>query len=218
MTDPTTISGVDLARQFYSDHELDFQRAIQVEETAERGFDFTDARFDDWAVQNGYMSGVARDAVSAVERDGLTQQRFRLRGRLNRAARKGIGLHRAFSIEASGGKWRVDLSERFLVQRPTRIIRGLRSTMQNAEQQIEQTGKLIKEQEYLTDEDRTVLMANLSMARMFIFNNMQNIEMIAMMASSGKAPDLRKLLRRFTSSITSEMNPPKPKKARRRRA
>ena len=206
------VSGTELARLFYTDHELMFQRAIQVAETEERGFDFTDAQFDDWAVRNGYMDCVARDAVSAVERDGLTQQRFRLRSRLNRAARKGVGLQRAFSIEANAKQWRVDLSERFLVQRPTRIIRGLRSTMQNAETQIEQTGKLIKEQEFLSDEDRTVLMANLSMARMFIFNNMQNIEMIAMMASSGKAPDLRKLLRRFTSSITSEMNPKPPKK------
>lgn len=214
MSDTTTVSGLDLARQFYADHELMFQRAIQVPETEGRGFDYSDQEFDDWAVRNGYMSGAARDAAG-VERDGLTAQRFKLRGRLNRAARKGLGLARSFSIEASGRRWRIDLTERFLVQRPTRIIRGLRSTMHNAEHQIEQTGKLIKEQDYLSDDDRVVLIANLSMARMFIFNNMQNIEMIAMMASSGQAPDLRKLHRRFTSSLASEMNL-KPKVKRRR--
>ena len=217
MTEINTVSSLEIARQFYLDHELDFQRAHQLNKTEERGFDFTADMFDDWAVDHGWMDGCARN-TSGVERDGLTQQRFRLRHRLNNAARSGVGLLRAFSVEARGGRWRVDLSERFVFERPKEIIRGLKSTFTNTEGQIEKTRELIKAQEYLSDEDRAVLLANLSMASMFIFNNLQNVEMIAIMAASGKTPDFRDLHRKMSRSISVDKKAParSRKKARKR--
>lgn len=215
MTELNVVSSLEIARQFYMDHELAFQRAHQLNKTEERGFDYTADMFDDWAVSHGWMDGVAREATG-VERDGLTQQRFRLRHRLNNAARTGSGLLRAFSVEARGGRWRVDLSERFVFERPREIIRGLKATFTNTEGQIEKTRALIKEQEYLSDEDRGVLLANLSMASMFIFNNLQNVEMIAIMAASGKTPDFRDLHRKMSRSITQEKKSTAKSRKRRR--
>jgi hypothetical protein len=203
MTD--RVSNVELARQFYDYHALSFQRAVQRDKPGDRFFEFSNSEFDDWAVGAGHMTRSARNAGDEIERRGLTQQRYQLRDRMNRAARKGDGVVRAFSVEARGGKWRVNLSEAYVLQKPGSIITGIRSTLSYSERQIEHTRKLVQQNDFLTDEDRMVLYANLGMAQMFIFNSIQTVELVAMTASSGEKPDLRRLRRRMAIALNDEI-------------
>lgn len=135
------VSSLELAEQFYLAHRLDFQRAAKAEETLERGFEYSAEQFDDWAVTAGHMARRADDC-DEIDRHGATNERHKLRSRINRVARRGAGLDRAFSIEASHKKdegWRVVLGERFLAERPLGIMQGIGTNLHSQENNIAAT-------------------------------------------------------------------------------
>ena len=207
-------SNIEMARQFYEHHKFEFEKAIQVAATKDRGFDYSGDRFDDWAVQYGHMPGLTRDAADSTVRYGLSHLRVAMRDRLNRAARKGDGLPRAYSIEGRGGKWRVDLTERFLTHQPPAIIAGIRGMLDLSERRCDQTRALINKQAHIEQEDRLLLLSQLGMAQMFIFNNLQMVELIAMQAATGKRPDLRRLRKKMAKAWEVEQSVARPVRQR----
>jgi hypothetical protein len=84
--------GLDLARQFYTAHELLMTRAAKEAKTEDRQFEFSGDLFDAWAVGAGHMPKRLSGAVDAVEARGLAHLRTSLRHKINRAARRGHGL------------------------------------------------------------------------------------------------------------------------------
>jgi hypothetical protein len=163
------------------------------------------------------MPEPARDAVDE-RRYGLTHLRVTLRDRLNRVARKGTGIPRAFSIGGRGEKWRVDLTERFLTHQPPAIIAGIRATLDLSERRIDQTRVLINAQDHLEQDDRLLLLSQLAMAQMFIFNNLQMVELIAMQAATGKRPDLRRLRKKMAKAWEFEQTSVKAVRPRQKKA
>lgn len=208
--------GVALARQFYAAHELDFARAVGQDKAAGRRFDFTAAQFDDWAVAAGHMPLAVRSAMG-VARDGLAQLRNQLRGRLNRAARQGDGVARAFSVEARGGRWRVVLVERFLEEQPHEIVDALWKTYEHAGTKIEGLKKQARGVDHLEDNERTLILTRLEGAEGHIFWGIQQIQMIAhQIHPSAQLPDLRKL-RRDVAKVMNDAfygKPPVRRKAK----
>ena len=205
MTDhpPTRKSSLEAARAFARFHELAFRQAIAEQNTEERGFDFSAEQFDAWAVADGFMTRAASGADD-LERTGIVQKRFHLRYRLNRAARDGKGLDRAYSIEARAGRWRVVLSERFLVEQPAEIVAGIRGAFNQSERRVAQAKKMLAAQEHLTDTERMLCTVRLEMAEMYIFNGLQTVEMVVHQATSGVRPDLKRLRRAMAEFWQSE--------------
>jgi hypothetical protein len=219
--DKRRASNIEMARSFYEHHKFEFEKAAQVAATKDRGFDYSGDRFDDWAVQYGHMAMPTRDAPDSTARYGLSHLRVALRDRLNRAARRGDGLQRAFSIEGRDAKWRVDLTERFLTQQPNAIISGIRGMLDLSERRCDQTRALINKQTHIEQDDRLLLLSQLGMAQMFVFNNLQMIELIAMQAATGKRPDLRRLRKKMAKAWEFEQTSVKavrPVPAKRRQA
>src|SRR5665811_2404436 len=151
----------DLARDFFDFHRLAFERVGGAIASATRWFDFTPEQFDDWAAAAGYMTNPVRDGNTVVERRGLAAARSELRGRLNRAARKGDGVPRAFSVEARGGRWRVVLIERFLEEQPHEIIDALSKMHDHALRRVTGLKAQADEAEHLSDAERTLIKARL---------------------------------------------------------
>ena len=191
MTDDThRVSGIELAREFYRAHELEFQRAAATEKTGDRGFDYSDVRFDAWAVGGGFLRARAIDCADSYERTGVTMERTKLRYRLNAAARAGDGLPRAFSIEASHKKWRVELAERFVAARPLEIANSIGTRLNYEEKRLDLTRELLNGADHLSDTEKTILLMQLETVTLYIFNAAQLHELILRRAFD---PDYRNL-------------------------
>lgn len=192
------VSNIDIARSFFDAHRLSFERASIATTSDARRFNFTAAQFDDWAVGSGYMPMAARDG-DVLERRGLTKIRQDLRTRLNRVARKGQGISRAFSVEARGGKWRVVLIERFLEEQPHEIIQALAKTQDNALRRVTSLKGQANEAEHLSDTERTLVLARLEGAEAAISFGMQQVEFaVHQIHPDAKMPDFRKLRRQMS--------------------
>ena len=158
---PPRLSNFELADRFYKAHELDFHRAVATEYVKSRDFSFSADRFDDWAVSEGQLPRTARGCGSVSERRGITELRNAIRVRLNRAARTGTGLVRAFSVEAKGGKWRVELSEAFLADRPRRLLTGIKATHAHLDAELDEARALVLQCPYLDDPQKTTCLVQL---------------------------------------------------------
>lgn len=205
-------SNLEVARDFYDFHELGFRQAIAATDTEKRQFDFTAEQFDDWAVAQGYVTNTARHA-SEAEHGGILFARNRLRIRLNRAARRGDGLPRAYSVEARGGKYRVVLLERFVVEQPTAIVRGIQQCLERSDRTADQVKAYMSAQEHLADEDRLRIMMRLEMAQMSIFNGLQMLELVMMGFQADRPPNLKRLRRKMAQVLLREMAPQRQKRA-----
>lgn len=195
-------SNLELAQAFYDFHKLLFRQAENTADTADRWFEFTAEQFDDWAVAAGLMVKAARD-TEGLEHGGALHQRHDLRIRLNRAARKGEGLGRAFSIEARGGKWRIVLRERYVVEQPNTIVSGIRQCLERSDRMVDLVNRMAAQEE-LTDEERLLVKMRLEMAQMSIFNGLQLIELVIASFRSDKPLDLKRLRRRMSRLLISE--------------
>ncbi len=193
-----TIS-LDLARAFYQAHEMDFQRAANAEETKQRGFEFSGKKFDEWAVEGGHMTRSAEDC-EPEDRITATSMRWKLRQRINRVARLGVGLPRAFSIEAGHqGKWRVVLAERFLAERPLGIMQGIGTSLHHQENNIAATRALLESAEHLTDSEKMLHLMRLDTVGLYAFNCAQLHELVLQQAfNPEKKIDLRTLRRKMS--------------------
>jgi hypothetical protein len=212
-----TTSSLELADQFYRDHALEFQRAAVAATTQDRGFVYSAERFDDWAVTHGHMTRRANDCEPA-DRGSATDERFKLRQRINRVARKGVGLPRAFSIEAGHqNKWRVVLAERFLAERPLGIMRGIGSSLHHQEQNISATRALLENAEHLSQNEKLLHLMRLDTVGLYAFNCAQLHELVLQQAFN---PDLKIDLRVLRRKMSDLMRGVKavPRRAKRRRA
>jgi hypothetical protein len=207
-------SNVELVRNFYQHHKLAFAQAALPD--GGNQFDFSGDQFDAWAVAGGYMAKLARD-TDELEHGGVLYERHRLRIRMNRAARKGEGIDRAYTIEARGGKWRVVLLERFVVEQPKAIVSGIRSCLERSDRAAAQCNKFLEAQENISDEERLLCRMRLEMAQMSIFNGAQMMEMVIMGFDAEKAPNLKRLRRRMAEVLLREANGGKRLRAPKRR-
>ena len=196
-------SNLALAKDFYAHHELAFRQAAAAKDTEQRQFAFTDHQFDDWAVAAGHLPMTARES-GELEHGGILFARNILRNRMNRAARRGDGLPRAYTIEARAGKWRVVLLERFVAEQPTAIVRGIQQCLERSDRTADQVKAYMAAQEHLTDEDRLRIMMRLEMAQMSIFNGLQMMELVMMGFQADKPPNLKRLRRKMAQLLLRE--------------
>lgn len=201
-------ANIDLAREFYDFHKLAFARAAGGTKSQERRFVFSADAFDDWAVSAGHMPQALRDASDYIQRNGLALARHDLRRRMNRAARQGAGIPRAYSIEARGGSWRVVLFERFLEEQPHEIVQALATTQETAFRRVSSLKKQANEAEHLSDAERTLVLARLEGAEAAIGFGMQQVEFaVHQIHPDAKAPDLRKLRREMSELMRDAFYP-----------
>jgi hypothetical protein len=162
------LSGTELARLFYAQHELDFQRAATTTPgatEAENGFAYSDDRFDDWLVAIGMLEAPARDYGDGPARGGTTDMRNKLRLRMNRMARKAEVTPRAFSVEARGKKWRVVLIEKYLSDRPTVLLKGMSTSLTNFDRHINLARQLVAECPYLDEPAKRLCLSQFQTAQ-----------------------------------------------------
>jgi hypothetical protein len=212
----------ELARAFYEAHELEFQRAANAVVTNERGFEYSPERFDDWAVNAGHMTRRADDC-EAADRISATSERWKLRSRINRIARKGIGLVRAFSIEASRKKedtWRVMLAERFITEQPLGIMQKIGTNLHSQEDNIAATQELLEKAEHLTQQEKMLHLMRLDTVGLYAFNCAQLHELVLQQAfNPEKKIDLRALRRKMADLMRGvKVVPPRRRKPRRAKA
>jgi hypothetical protein len=199
----TRASSIDLARGFYEHHRLAFAKAAQPD--GQNQFEFSGDKFDQWAVAAGHMAKRALDtATGDLEHNGSLYERHALRRRLNIAARRGEGLDRAYTIEARGMRWRVVLLERFVVEQPTAIVSGIRRCLERSDLEVDRVNKYLDAQDSLSDEERLLCKMRLEMAQMSILSGHQMMEMVIMGFSSDKAPNWKRLRRRFAEVLLRE--------------
>jgi hypothetical protein len=200
-------SNLELAQKLYTHHQLLFAQAAKPPgdgNPAANQFGFSGDQFDDWAVAAGYMTKRAKEATD-LEHDGAMMERNRLRARLNRAARRGDGLDRAYTVEAKFARWRVVLLERYVVEQPKEIVAGIRQCLDRSDRAADQCSNFLDAQENLSDEDRLMCQMRLEMAQMFILNGAQMMEMIIMGFDSGDPTDLKRLRRRMAKVMRREV-------------
>jgi hypothetical protein len=215
MAEATHDSGIELARQFYKHHELTFRQLMAAPENAERAAAFSCDAFDDWAVAAGHMKMPVR-AATEDEHGSLMFRRHRLRLRLNRAALKGEGLDRAYSVQARGSQWRIVLLERFVVEQPSVIVGGIRQCLERSERTAEQAMGFLDAQGELSDEDRLRCQMRLEMAQMSIFSGLQMMEMVIRGFDTDRPLNLKRLRRRMVEAMLRDDKKAKP--VRRKRA
>jgi hypothetical protein len=200
-------SNVELARQFYDHHQLHFQRVANEAQASRRWFELSGDQFDDWGVLAGHMPKRVRDANDKVERNGLTIVRRDLRTHLNRAARKGEGVVRAFSVEAKSRRWRVVLGEAFLLEQPAAIIGGVRTYTNSAEHLIGKIRGLLAEQDHMDDTDRTQAEIDISMAEFGMFHSLSMLEVVAQHIATGTRPNFRAIRQRMARALLTSPQP-----------
>lgn len=197
------VDSIELARQFYKHHELTFRQLIAAPDNKERAAEFSCEAFDDWAVAAGYMKEPVR-ASNEDEHGTLLMLRHSLRIRLNRAARKGEGLARAYSIEARGRKWRIVLLERFVVEQPSVIVGGIRQCLERSERTVDQVLGFLDAQDQLSDTDRMRCQMRLEMAQMSIFSGLQMMEMVIRGFDTDRPLNLKRMRRRMVEMMLRE--------------
>ena len=223
MSETAMPTGLEMARQFYLDHELVFQRAATSEKIEDRVIPYSDHQFDTWAVGQGYMPRTAKDCNDVLGRRGITELRYTLRVKINDVARKGEGLTRAFSIEARYGKWRIELSERFLAERPGELLIGMKVSHKHFDRQLNMARKLVSGCNYLDEGERTTCLFQLESASQYNFFASQSVVMalaVVKAAHDGTEPDfvkVRKDMREVLDRATGA-RPPKaiPRRHRKR--
>ena len=217
------LSNYELADRFYKAHELDFQRAVLVQNVKARDFPFSADRFDDWLVGEGQLPRTARECGSTLERSGINELRYSIRVRLNRAARTGKGLVRAFTVEAKGGKWRVELSEAFLADRPRRLLTGIKATHAHLDLELDQARELVIQCPYLESAEKTTCLVQLDSANQFSFFMSQSASMaLAAVQAAEEGLDvdfaaMRRAMRDAMDRATGAKPPMKAKPKQRRR-
>jgi hypothetical protein len=211
----------ELARAFYEAHELDFQRAANAPDTRQREFEYSAKKFDDWAVNAGHMTRRADDCGDHIERAGAMGERWNLRIKINRVARKGVGLTRAFSIEANRKKedtWRVVLGERFLAERPLGIMQKIGTNLHSQEDNIAATQELLENAEHLTQQEKMLHLMRLDTVGLYAFNCAQIHELVLQQAfNPEKKIDLRALRRKMADLMRGvKVVPPRRRPTRRK--
>lgn len=212
-------SNLELAQDFYKHHEFAFRQAAIATDVAERQFAFSDAQFDDWAVARGHLPVTARDADES-QHGTVVIARNKLRIRLNRAAHRGESLPRAFSVVARNRVWRVVLLEKFLVEQPTTIVRGIQQCLERSERSVDQVKRFVSAQDEarLPDEQRMLITVRLEMAQLFVFNGLQMLETIIAGFTAEQAPNLRRLRRKMAEVLLRETQGASAKRAKPKRS
>jgi hypothetical protein len=196
------MDGVELARRFYTAHELEITRAASKEKAKERRFEYSAERFDDWLVEIGLMPEPVRNAEDSIVRTGLAQKRYLLRQRLNLAARDGEGLPRGFSVEASGKLWRVELSEQYIGNQPTAMMDGLSRHYRRLNQNIKYVRDRARRQEHVNDAERYGLLHQVDQAEFSILWGVTQVQMaLHALDPDAKIPDMSKLGRGFEKLV-----------------
>jgi hypothetical protein len=211
-----TAWNIAVAKDFYTAHELAFVRAASEAKAEARHFSFTAEQFDDWAVAAGHMPKTVRAAGSTIEGDGLAQMRNRLRARLNRASRRGESIPRAFSVEARGGRWRVLLAERYVMEKPREDVDGLWKAYEHVGRNVESIKKQICSLDHLDDQERFVALAHLEYVTSFIFWGIQQVQTVKhRIDPNAQNPDMRKLGREMGKLVSQAFHPkPSRRKAK----
>jgi hypothetical protein len=199
----TKLTSVDLARQFYEAHAAAFAAAAAKARTEDRRFDFTADQFDDWAVSAGHMTKAVRHAAGPIESKGLVKERFDLRARINRAARKSQNLLRGFSIEARAGHWRVILAERYFQECPSEDGGMIARLYDRVGRNVARRRKDIQNIEYLADDERLMIRAQEEYLSQYAFWSAQHLHTLTLRLDPNcQEPDMRKLGRDMGRLVT----------------
>jgi hypothetical protein len=144
-----------MAMAFVDYHKSEFKKALAQTKAAERGFIYAAREFDNWAVAEGLMNQALEDVPKGnkVLRDGVLQQRHKLKNRLNRYTKMWGGQPSRFVIAATNGLWRVELIESFLVQQPKESSYNIRQAISREQYRSEQVQILLQTQTALSDKE-----------------------------------------------------------------
>lgn len=157
-------ASINLARQFYDDHQPSFDEAAAKNELDEQWFEMPLAEFDRWLVAQGLLDEPADVFVSStVQRYGVVQHRNSARVKLNTAARKATD-HPAYSISsrAAAGRLRVKLVELYARDAPADIAGGFQASSAHYLRQVKRIVKLAQSSDAVSDtvRQRVILCAS----------------------------------------------------------
>jgi hypothetical protein len=204
--------GLDLARQFYTAHELLMTRAAKEAKTEDRQFEFSGDLFDAWAVGAGHMPKRLSAAVDAVEARGLAHLRTSLRHKINRAARRGHGLPRGYSVEARAQKWKVLLQEHYLLRRPKEDADGIARVFDLVGRGVSQMTEQVRLADHLDDAEKMSIRTNMRSVYTFVFWGLHQLQGLKLQIESGGGePDMRKLSAAISKLMEDAYLPTKQK-------
>jgi hypothetical protein len=206
-------TGIESARRFYTDHELEFQRAAQKLDVADRVIPYSATAFDTWAVAAGYLPATAQ-SCGEIERGGIVRERDKLRKRINRASRRGKGLPRQFSIEADKNRtWKIELTERFILGRPEAIAKALKLSLMHAKKASKYTVELLEANDALDDMERLRTLHHINIIKSPILTGLIQLQEISDSLSNGRAVDFDRQYQRIMNALsTPDPGPTKRKR------
>lgn len=153
-------ASINLAQQFYDDHQTSFDEAALRNSLDDQWFDMAIAEFDRWLVARGIIEHPA-DAFNSntVQRYGVVQHRNSARGKINLAARKATD-HPAYSISsrAAAGILRVKLLELYARDAPADIAGGFQTSTAHYLRQVKRMVKLAQTSAAVSDPVRQRVM------------------------------------------------------------